>query len=405
MDLIITEMTSTATIAIAAFGIAFCLVQTEYSRVNVSFAAFLAAVAVNNVPDAFARMIEPVQGPYVHLADIIFGTASSLCLAPLFWIYVYAVTSTAQRRPPHAHRHLYPAALTLLVGLAVLTLPTAEWAILHSETADVTAVAPMIIVMCLAALQLFIYPQLAIYLYLIVRRLMRHRLRLRDVYASTEQHELRWIYVICGLAMLFWLFAAVILMFAFADETADGVAAYINVAGLVGLALVASITLWGVRQRPPLMPDPAEVQQPTVVGEPPLDQPNEKYKNSALSTEASNRITRKLRNAMESDRLYRDANLSLWALARHIGASPNYISQTLNEVIGESFFDFVNGYRIAEAMTLLSTTNDTVLNITYDVGFNARSSFYNAFKRVTGETPTSYRRTQSQCAGMDDITA
>jgi YesN/AraC family two-component response regulator len=105
---------------------------------------------------------------------------------------------------------------------------------------------------------------------------------------------------------------------------------------------------------------------------------------------------------MEVDNLHRDANLSLWALARHIGASSNYISQTLNEVIGESFFDFVNSYRIAEAKILLTTTNDSVLNITYDVGFNARSSFYNAFKRQTGQTPTTYRKNMSQRDGMDD---
>ena len=95
---------------------------------------------------------------------------------------------------------------------------------------------------------------------------------------------------------------------------------------------------------------------------------------------------------MERDHLHRDPNLSLWALSRHIGASPNYVSQTLNEIIGESFFDFVNRYRIEEAMNRLEATDDNVLTITYDVGFNARSSFYNAFKRVTGQTPTSYRK-------------
>ena len=105
---------------------------------------------------------------------------------------------------------------------------------------------------------------------------------------------------------------------------------------------------------------------------------------------------------MDVDHLHRDPNLSLWALARHIGASPNYISQTLNDVIGESFFDFVNRHRVRDAMKLLSTTDDTVLAITYDVGFNARSSFYNAFKRVTGQTPTGYRKSLSVREGMDD---
>ncbi len=400
MEQIIVEMTATATIAIAVFGVVFSLTQKKYSRVRQSFAMFLAAVAVNNAPAAFMRSLEALPTAFVQQADLIVAFSSVLCLAPLLWIYVVTLTSPAQRRPKHLYRHFLLPALAFLSGLVVVTSPPEVSAALFADAPLPMSAGPVALVAVIVILQLLVYPQIALYLFLILRRLMRYRLKLRDVYASTEEHELRWIYVIGGLGGVFWLAQTLLLVLEFGLGRAGLSTASMSIASIAGLALVATTTLWGLRQHPPLVPD-------TTVTEPLPERPtgpqSGKYEKSALTPEASSRITRKLRAAMEADHLHRDPNLSLWILARHIGASPNYISQTLNEVIGESFFDFVNGYRINEAKTLLSTTNETVLTITYDVGFNARSSFYNAFNRVTGETPTSYRKKMSQRARMDDF--
>ncbi|MEP1536442.1 MAG: AraC family transcriptional regulator [Paracoccaceae bacterium] len=400
MDQIIVETISTATIAIALFGVVLCLMQTEYVRVSRSLASFLAAVTVSNLPDAISRFRGASENILSLSADLIIWFPSLLFLAPLFWIYVVTLTSTAQRRPSHLYRHFLLPALAALIGLIITLSPqNIETALLFDGTLP-TSGWPLALVTLVVLLQIALYPQMAIYVVLTVRRMMRYRLMLRDFYASTEEHELRWIVVIGGLAALYWL-ARALFFFVVADSGMIGVAtALLTLTGLSSLAFVATLTLWGLRQRPPLVPD-IEDKKPLVAAN---DQPAEKYEKSALSSEASTRIAKKLRAAMEQDNLHRDPNLSLWALARHIGASPNYISQTLNEVIGESFFDFVNRYRIVEAEKLLSTTDATVLTITYDVGFNARSSFYNAFKRVTGQTPTDYRKKMSLRDGMDDMT-
>ncbi|MEL6921968.1 MAG: AraC family transcriptional regulator, partial [Pseudomonadota bacterium] len=289
----------------------------------------------------------------------------------------------------------------LALAVAVLLSPPHVQAILTSDEPQMDTGWGIAVVLGFGLLQLGVYPQIAVYLFLIWRRLMRFRQRLRDVYASTEKHELRWIYAVCGLGSLYWL-AQTVLLVVMIDAADTAVPpAFINVASLAGLAVVAATVLWGLRQRPPLVPDHDDPNTP----EPSKGQRPGKYEKSALSADASRRLGRKLRAAMEVDHLHKDSNLSLWALARHIGASPNYVSQTLNEEIGESFFDFVNGYRVAEAKTLLTTTDQSILAITYDVGFNARSSFYNAFKRITGQTPSSFRKNMSQPAGLDDISA
>lgn len=393
MDSIIIEMTGIGTFAIAAFGAVFCLMQTQFSHLRKSFAIFLVAIAVNNLPEAFSQLIAILPRAYTPALSFV-TWPSSFLLAPLFWIYVIVLTSQDQNWPPKLSRHFIFPAATVVIALLVLACPPEVQEALYSGMGDIQAPWPMTLMFLLALCQFAIFPQIAIYLYLTLRRLLRFRLWLRDFYSSTEQYEQRWIFVISGLAILFWLAQVLLLMISVRPE---GGPSAVIIASLVGFALVAALTLWGLRQTPPLGPNVGDRATPSE------EQKTGKYEKSALNLEASERLSRKLRVAMEVDHLHRDPNLSLWALAKHTGASPNYISQTLNEKIGESFFDFVNGYRIAEAKTLLSTTNESVLNITYDVGFNARSSFYNAFKRVTGQTPTSYRKMMSQRVGLDDM--
>ncbi|MAD73529.1 MAG: hypothetical protein CML20_01770 [Rheinheimera sp.] len=71
-------------------------------------------------------------------------------------------------------------------------------------------------------------------------------------------------------------------------------------------------------------------------------------------------------------------------------------SQTANQTLQQSFYDYINEARIAAAKHLLLQTNDSVLTIAMAVGFNARSSFYKAFKIYTGLTPAQYRTTHAQ---------
>lgn len=391
---ILVEMASLGAVAIALFGAAFCLMQTRHSRVSRSFAIFLTAIAVNNSPEAFSQVLASLPSGYASTAGLV-TLPSSFLLAPLFWCYVHLLTSSEQELPARLTRHFALPAVAVVVVIMVLASPPAIRETLFSNEPELSSAWGITLVVLMGLLQLAVFPQIAFYLILILRRLSRFRLKLRDYYSSTEHFELRWIYVIGGLGFSFWLAMALLLLGAAGFEEAPP--STVILANLVGFLLVSALTLWGIRQRPPLSPTTED--DPT----PANSQPSVKYEKSALSPEASERLSRKLRNAMEVDHLHRDADLSLWALARHIGASSNYISQTLNEVIGESFFDFVNSYRVAEAKTLLATTNESVLNITYDVGFNARSSFYNAFKRHTGQTPTSYRKKMSQRDGVDDI--
>jgi len=80
-------------------------------------------------------------------------------------------------------------------------------------------------------------------------------------------------------------------------------------------------------------------------------------------------------------------------LSDAIGATEHRVSEVLNQHLKTSFYDFVNGRRIAEAKLILQQDGErTVLDIALEVGFNSKSTFYTAFKKVTGQSPAAFRR-------------
>lgn len=99
---------------------------------------------------------------------------------------------------------------------------------------------------------------------------------------------------------------------------------------------------------------------------------------------------------METEKAYLDDTLTLQKLAEKINMPEKQLSLLINQSAGKHFFDFVNEFRINNAKTLLKEQPQlTVLEILYQVGFNSKSSFYTAFKKETGVTPTDYRKSIS----------
>jgi AraC-like DNA-binding protein len=98
---------------------------------------------------------------------------------------------------------------------------------------------------------------------------------------------------------------------------------------------------------------------------------------------------------MEENKPYLDPDLSLKGLAEDLNFSERDLSQVINNNIGLRFFDYVNKYRIQDAVSLIKKPPDpkmTILEIMYDVGFNSKSSFNTAFRKFTDITPSEFRK-------------
>jgi AraC-like DNA-binding protein len=123
-----------------------------------------------------------------------------------------------------------------------------------------------------------------------------------------------------------------------------------------------------------------------------------KYQKSALSESDMLRITSKLEQLMVTKKTYLEPDLTMPKLAAILNVSPNYLSQTINMQLKESFFDYVNRQRVDYAKVQLSDStkiNVSVLDIAMESAFNSKSAFYTAFKKHVGMTPVQFRLSAS----------
>jgi len=130
------------------------------------------------------------------------------------------------------------------------------------------------------------------------------------------------------------------------------------------------------------------VQQSGFFKQPHLSQPR-KYKSSSLSVEDQKAILEKLSTFMKSEKPFLTPEFSLPELAAELKISTHQLSQVINEGLGKSFFEMTAEYRVEEAKQLLKDQpNIKVEEIAEQVGYNSKSSFNTAFKKLTGTTPS-----------------
>ncbi len=106
-------------------------------------------------------------------------------------------------------------------------------------------------------------------------------------------------------------------------------------------------------------------------------------------------ILNELKDLLVREQLFLEPRLTLADLAEHSGFKVHYISQAINQVQEQNFFDFINQRRIEYACDLLireSRQPVNILQVAMQSGFNSKSSFYNVFKKQLGQTPTQFRK-------------
>lgn len=118
--------------------------------------------------------------------------------------------------------------------------------------------------------------------------------------------------------------------------------------------------------------------------------------DKAIEPEILNEDLLKLKKYMTDEKPFLNPDLKIQDISKEINIPVRELSVLINHQLGQHFYNFVNTYRVENAMEILkdsSKSKVTILEILYEVGFNSKSSFNTAFKKQTGNTPTTYRKT------------
>lgn len=118
-----------------------------------------------------------------------------------------------------------------------------------------------------------------------------------------------------------------------------------------------------------------------------------KYRDKKIEDVEASEYLVHLESIMQQEELYKNPNLKLPEVAAKLKMLPHRLSQLLNDNLGKSFPSFINEYRINAAQKMIvSNGNYSLEAIGYECGFNSKSTFYTAFKKVTGMTPAQFKQ-------------
>jgi transcriptional regulator GlxA family with amidase domain len=115
--------------------------------------------------------------------------------------------------------------------------------------------------------------------------------------------------------------------------------------------------------------------------------PEPEYKESLL---VENAFIQKVRNIIEVN--YEDENFALPQLCLKVGMSRSQLFRKMTALIDTSPSDYLRSFRLAKAKHLLETSDLTVSEVTYKVGYKDVAHFSKSFQEEYGFPPSATRK-------------
>jgi len=358
----------------------------------------------------------------IHLATTVYYAAGLEQVYPHFFgvsypllllygplIYLYAVTAgdRSRRLGWRDALHFVPFLAVVLAGLPIYLLSGDEKIALYHQLQQGMRPPLLKLVDPLQYLSGISYA-LATILFL-----RRHRARVEDNYSSLERVNLRWLLRLAGAGAAIWVLATLLQLLAVTNHPllrhSD------DVVSLAIAILVYGIGYMAIRQPEILHFATAEHRIPRLGAlsgahaipapplpssfEPAVGTPAARYERSGLTEKEAAALKQRLLTLMDTERPYQDGDLTLADLAERLDTTPHKLSEVLNSELAQTFYDFVNSYRVREVQRRIveeRSRNLTVLALAMDAGFASKSTFNSVFKKHTGQTPSAYRQAMGQ---------
>jgi AraC-like DNA-binding protein len=334
------------------------------------------------------------------------GLASPLpfLFGPLLYLYAIALTRPLVRFDPRWLMHGLPfAGDVLFMAQAFYLKGGDEKLALARATHAGSAPMPLQIVVALEVTQALVY------LFLTWHALERYGAKMRGFYSDLARIDLRWLKALVLAHIGVWSVVLVRNLPVWTDSGRSHLGAAVQLGSSFVVFLTGYVSLWQPElvqkasaakvaeedtpkpAEPVVTADPAEAVAPAALASEPSIP---KYQRNRLDDAEAREVATKLEALMAREELYRDARLTLPVLADALGVTPHTLSQVLNVFVGHSFFVFVNRHRaeaLKRALADASRSEQGVLELAIEVGFNSKSTVNSFFKKHTGMTPTEFR--------------
>jgi AraC-like DNA-binding protein len=360
----------------------YLFIQKKGKRVsNLLLGCFFLSIALNLL-DVFLLMTG-VYSSHPYLAG--WGSCLPLLFGPFIYLYTQSVLKKDFSLDSKTGYHFLPfIILFLCTEFYLLTQPRFVRERIISNTVEPHLPKIVFIVSSLIFIQFLVYAVLSL------RLVSRYKKEASQHFSNSRQIDTSW------LSSTISFFIMIIVL-----SIINGLLGQTMLATyylIVFNILVAAVLIYVIVVLLKALQKPYFFSFPEVAGA-------RETSNSPLKTEIAEaerierkKIAEKVSNHMLEKKPYLEPELTLEQLASQLSVRPRILSQAINEILGQNFFDFINRHRIQEATRLLTRPKDsklTILEVLYEVGFNSKSSFNSLFKKYTGLTPTEFRKNQS----------
>lgn len=309
---------------------------------------------------------------FPHLLRV--GLPVLFLFGPLFYFYVKILTDRTILLRPRDLLHGIPFVLFVLLMMPGYLAGREEKMREILRTRDYLVAPEFLLIATLQVIHVFAY------MIAVLKVLSRYNMSIRNTKSSLERINLRWLRM--GTTLYLVVFGFIQVMTALQAFGVPTMRLYNDSIPLIVTSIIFGLAYLGLRQ--PEIYSPAEE---IAAGR--------KYEKSSLTPETAREHAGRLQAHMKAEKPYLDSELTLPMLADRLGIPAYQLSQVINESLGTTFFDFINGHRVEEAKRLLqdpSRSAYTVLAIASEAGFNSKSAFNATFKKIVGRTPSQFRR-------------
>lgn len=371
-----------ATMAFAVASFALLLLSLRCSsQVKSPFAFLLSCLLLLSLGPILFKLTPNLIQLYVSLLPLIMYS-----FLPALWFYHEAlIAETHWQWQQKMWKHFSVLPLAFMLGVAIWTMPTSEFHSMFFSQQAVTSSHIAVLSLIFLCAVVFWCLLSCVYVARLIKRSINYRQRLKNVYSNEEGRDLKWLTRVSILILLTWAYALIVLV---TDNRLQHLGISEN-----GVLFLLALIVWlisanGLQQRPGFEDSIAAESNELPEKE------KRTYQRSGLTDGNLSHIAAKLDAEIKQNKVHLDPELTLTRLSKILAEPSQYISQTLSQQLETTFFDFINKARIEDAKQMLVTSKQSVLDIALATGFNSRSSFYKAFKKFAGVTPSQFRNDQ-----------